>query len=105
MEIQPPIVVMKYGDPVSVNCTASGDHFGIGWEAAEGSVDRTEDVQFITWRLETLTEWDIRPKCYGEFLIAPNNYSQCDERLNITVYSKFSPHRAELESHYTVYLI
>ncbi|XP_061079153.1 vascular cell adhesion protein 1-like isoform X2 [Conger conger] len=84
--IQPPRVVVRHGDPVSVNCTISGDHDGIGWEASEGSVDRVEGVQFVTWGLETLTEWDIRPKCYGDFLIAPNTYSECDKRLNITVY-------------------
>ncbi|XP_061080635.1 intercellular adhesion molecule 5 isoform X4 [Conger conger] len=84
--IQPPRVVVRHGDPVSVNCTISGDHDGMGWEASEGSVDKTEGVQFLTWGLETLTEWDIRPKCFGDFRIAPNTYSECDKRLNITVY-------------------
>ncbi|KAJ8254025.1 hypothetical protein COCON_G00206370 [Conger conger] len=80
--LEPSTVVVRHGDPVSVNCTVSGDHEGIGWEASEGSVDRVEGVQFVTWGLETLTEWDIRPKCFGDFLI----HSACDMSLNITVY-------------------
>ncbi|XP_035253453.1 hemicentin-1-like isoform X2 [Anguilla anguilla] len=83
--IQPSTVVVRYGDPVSVNCTVSGDHEGIRWEASEESVDMMPDVQFVTWRLETLTDWETRPKCFGEFLINAE-LSQCDKKLNITVY-------------------
>ncbi|XP_064170254.1 intercellular adhesion molecule 5 isoform X10 [Anguilla rostrata] len=83
--IQPFTVVVRYGDPVSVNCTVSGTHEGIGWEASEGTVDMVTEVQFVTWRLETLTDWEISPKCFGNFLINAE-HDQCDKKLNITVY-------------------
>ncbi|XP_064170250.1 intercellular adhesion molecule 5 isoform X6 [Anguilla rostrata] len=84
--IQPSTVVVRYGDPVSVNCTVPGDHEGIGWEASEGSVDMVSDSQFVTWSLETLTDWEIRPKCYANFQTGPGFVFQCDTKLNITVY-------------------
>ncbi|KAG5832799.1 hypothetical protein ANANG_G00294970 [Anguilla anguilla] len=83
--IQPSTVVVRYGDPVSVNCTVPGDHEGIGWETSEGTVDMVSDGQFVTWSLESLTDWETRPKCFGNFLINAE-HDQCDKKLNITVY-------------------
>ncbi|XP_064170240.1 hemicentin-1-like isoform X2 [Anguilla rostrata] len=84
--IQPSTVVVRYGDPVSVNCTISGDHEGIGWEASEGSVDMVSDVQFVSWSLETLTDWETRPKCFANFQTGPDYLFQCEKKLKITVY-------------------
>ncbi|KAJ8369811.1 hypothetical protein SKAU_G00098390 [Synaphobranchus kaupii] len=83
--IQPTTVVVRRGDPVSVNCTVSGDHVGIGWEASEGSVDMVTDVQFITWSLDKLTEWNIRPRCFGNFLNGTQPF-QCEEVLRLIQY-------------------
>ncbi|XP_035253442.1 hemicentin-1-like isoform X2 [Anguilla anguilla] len=85
LKMEPSTVVVRYGDPVSVNCTVSGFHDGIGWEASEGSVDMVEDVQFVTWILETLTDWEIRPRCFGNFLFYADHFN-CFEVLSITVY-------------------
>ncbi|KAG5832818.1 hypothetical protein ANANG_G00295190 [Anguilla anguilla] len=85
LKMEPSTVVVRYGDPVLVNCTVSGVHEGIGWEASEGSVDMMPDVKFVTWSLETLTGWEISPKCYGNFLTKAGP-DQCGKRLNITVY-------------------
>ncbi|KAI1884282.1 hypothetical protein AGOR_G00224830 [Albula goreensis] len=82
IQIQPDTVVVRYGDPASANCTVSEDHTGIGWEASEGSVDREQDVQFITWTFENLTDWEIQPKCYGNFMI----YGQCEKELKVIMY-------------------
>ncbi|KAI1884295.1 hypothetical protein AGOR_G00224960 [Albula goreensis] len=83
--IQPNTVVVRYGDPVSVNCTVSEDHMGIGWEASEGSVDMEQDVQFIPWSLEHLTDWKIQPKCFGNFIINTKP-DQCEKELKVIVY-------------------
>ncbi|KAJ8345603.1 hypothetical protein SKAU_G00297960 [Synaphobranchus kaupii] len=85
IQFHPASVVVRHGDPVLVNCTVTGDHIGIGWEASEGSVGTVTDVQFVTWRLDHVTEWDIRPRCYMNYLIG-KNYSQQDEKLRITLY-------------------
>ncbi|MFT7819459.1 intercellular adhesion molecule 3-like, partial [Arapaima gigas] len=39
-EVNPPSVVVRYGDPVTVNCTVSTDHLGMGWVAPQNPVDR-----------------------------------------------------------------
>ncbi|XP_061080930.1 probable oxidoreductase PXDNL [Conger conger] len=79
--IQPSTVVVRHGDLVLVNCTTSRNHDGIGWEASERPVSTVDGVQFVTWHLETLTDWEIGPRCFGDF-----SDSTCNKQLNITVY-------------------
>uniref|UniRef100_A0A3B3T2T5 Intercellular adhesion molecule 1-like n=1 Tax=Paramormyrops kingsleyae TaxID=1676925 RepID=A0A3B3T2T5_9TELE len=81
LELHPPRVVVRHGDPVSVNCTVSTDHSSMGWAAPVDEVPNTPDVQFVTWRVESLTIWDLRPLCY-----ANRPGKQCMERLSVTVY-------------------
>ncbi|TSO47183.1 Vascular cell adhesion protein 1 [Bagarius yarrelli] len=52
----------------------------MGWEASQGSVRMQKNVQFITWSVEKLKEWDIRPMCFI------NANRQEMELLKITVY-------------------
>nr|XP_023677762.1 intercellular adhesion molecule 1-like [Paramormyrops kingsleyae] len=82
LELHPPRVVVRHGDPVSVNCTVSRDHRGMGWAASVDDVPITPGVQFLTWRVESLTIWDLGPLCYAN---RPGK-SQCKERLSVTVY-------------------
>ncbi|XP_030646269.1 intercellular adhesion molecule 1-like [Chanos chanos] len=64
LELNPPKVVVRFGDPVSVNCSTSTEHYGIGWEATVGIEDMREDVNVITWTVPELTDWVIEPICY-----------------------------------------
>ncbi|XP_072560758.1 vascular cell adhesion protein 1-like [Paramormyrops kingsleyae] len=82
LELHPPRVVVRHGDPVSVNCTVSTDHSGMGWAAPVDEVPITPGVQFLTWRVESLTIWDLKPLCYAN---RPGK-AQCKERLSVTVY-------------------
>ncbi|KAJ8369812.1 hypothetical protein SKAU_G00098400 [Synaphobranchus kaupii] len=86
LEIQPSTVVVRHADPVSVNCTVAGDHVGIGWEASEGSVDMVTDVQFVTWNLETVTDWEMTPRCFGNFPTEAGPPLQCEKNIIITLY-------------------
>ncbi|KAJ8251341.1 hypothetical protein GJAV_G00220300 [Gymnothorax javanicus] len=87
IKLEPSTVLVRYGDPVSVNCTVSEeDHNGIGWEASEGSVDLVQDVENVIWKLDNLTDWNIEPRCFGNFPAETGPPSQCVEKLNITVY-------------------
>ncbi|KAJ8345602.1 hypothetical protein SKAU_G00297950 [Synaphobranchus kaupii] len=86
IKIEPSTVVVRHGDPVLVNCTVSGDHLGIGWEASEGSVDMVTDVQFVTWSLETVTDWEMAPRCFGNFPTEAGPPLQCEEKINIALY-------------------
>ncbi|XP_060945577.1 hemicentin-1-like [Limanda limanda] len=83
VELSPPRVVVRYGDPVSVNCsTTVGQHHGMGWEAKQGGRS-LEMVKHLTWTVENLTEWNIAPKCY----INRQNDPQCYTKLNIVLYT------------------
>nr|XP_046188007.1 vascular cell adhesion protein 1-like [Oncorhynchus gorbuscha] len=65
LELNPPRVVVRYGDSVSVNCsTSSTDHEGMGWEATFGGTSLEQDVNVVTWTVDNLTDWTIEPKCY-----------------------------------------
>ncbi|XP_062842366.1 intercellular adhesion molecule 5 [Trichomycterus rosablanca] len=82
LQIEPDSVVVEHGSSVSVNCSTNLKHQGMGWEATQGSVPLTEHVQLITWKLESLQDWNIKPICYANFL----NDKQVESELNITVY-------------------
>nr|XP_015204689.1 PREDICTED: intercellular adhesion molecule 2-like [Lepisosteus oculatus] len=83
VEISPQRAVVKYGDPVTVNCTATQIPRGMGWEATVGSTGMKADVQSVTWNVSSLTDWTAEPKCYGNFLTEPK---QCRKNLNISLY-------------------
>uniref|UniRef100_A0AAR2K4T8 Ig-like domain-containing protein n=1 Tax=Pygocentrus nattereri TaxID=42514 RepID=A0AAR2K4T8_PYGNA len=82
LTLQPPKVVVKYGDKASANCSTTTDHIGMGWEASQGPVDMKDDVQLITWSVDSLVEWGIKPFCF----MNPNPDKQCKVHLNVTIY-------------------
>ncbi|XP_031642950.1 intercellular adhesion molecule 1-like isoform X6 [Oncorhynchus kisutch] len=82
VELNPPRVVVRYGDSVSVNCTTSTDPEGMGWEVTFGGIGLQENVNFVTWTVGSLMDWTIEPKCY----INPQNGSQCTEILPVILY-------------------
>nr|XP_004552193.1 hemicentin-1 isoform X1 [Maylandia zebra] len=80
IELSPSSVVVRYGDPVSVNCTATVSHDGMGWEASVGGIGITE-VNHLPWNVESLTVWGISALCFI------NTNEQCQKNLNIVVYT------------------
>ncbi|XP_053084660.1 uncharacterized protein LOC128317289 [Pangasianodon hypophthalmus] len=80
IKLQPVKLAVEFGASASANCSTTINHHGMGWEASEGAVDMVDDVQFITWRVESLTHWDIKPFCYI------NANEQCELTLQVTVY-------------------
>ncbi|KAJ7992520.1 hypothetical protein DPEC_G00279530 [Dallia pectoralis] len=65
LEFNPPSVVVKYGDPVSVLCSTSHPKpNGMGWEATIGGVSFQPDVSSVTWTVDKLEDWTIEPMCY-----------------------------------------
>ncbi|XDV12573.1 hypothetical protein PO909_001206, partial [Leuciscus waleckii] len=80
VQLNPQRVVVKYGGPVSVDCSTSVPRKGMGWEASEGPVPMTTD-RLITWRVSELREWDIEPSCYIHY-----NKTQCTVNLPVTIY-------------------
>ncbi|XP_071241859.1 intercellular adhesion molecule 2-like [Salvelinus alpinus] len=83
LELNPPRVVVRYGDSVSVNCsTSSTDHEGMGWEATFGGTGFEQDVNVVTWTVEVLTDWTIEPKCH----ITLNDGEQPSKVLPVILY-------------------
>ncbi|XP_048047543.1 intercellular adhesion molecule 1 [Megalobrama amblycephala] len=81
LQLNPQRVFVRYGGSVSVNCSTSIPHDGMGWEASEGAVPMSRD-NLITWRVSNLREWDIEPFCY----INPKDGDQCASYLSVTIY-------------------
>ncbi|XP_053531498.1 hemicentin-1 isoform X2 [Ictalurus punctatus] len=81
IKIQPVKLVVEFGDSVSANCSTTITHEGMGWEASDGGVDMMQMVQNITWRVESLTHWDMKPICYINV-----NSVQCELGPSVTVY-------------------
>ncbi|XP_036421454.1 intercellular adhesion molecule 5 [Colossoma macropomum] len=92
LTLQPPEVVAEYGASASANCSTSVDHMGIGWEASQGPVDMKDDVQLITWSVDTLVEWGIKPFCF----MNPNPEKQCKVDLHVTIYK--TPDRVSIST-------
>lgn len=80
--------MLKYGDPVSVNCSTSERmHEGMGWEASYGGTS-LEMVNQLTWSLEHLTEWSVSPACFINYTPINGTLDQCTKDLKVVVYSK-----------------
>lgn len=80
--LTPAEIVVKFGDPASVNCsTSTPDADFIGWEATLGGTGASRPP-VVTWRVEKLTQWTIEPKC---FLTKTNN-EQCTVMPAVTIY-------------------
>ena len=84
LTIHPERVVVKYGDFVEVNCSASGPHDGMGWEATVGNKPIEEDIHLITWTVEELTDWDVEAQCFINL-----EDEQCIKTLTVVMYSKY----------------
>ncbi|KAI5620888.1 intercellular adhesion molecule 5 precursor [Silurus asotus] len=80
IKIQPDKLVVEFGASASANCSITTTHHGMGWEASQGAVDMVDNVQSLTWKVETLTHWYIKPLCY----VITDNQWQLE--LQVTVY-------------------
>ncbi|KAF7666002.1 hypothetical protein LDENG_00122250 [Lucifuga dentata] len=83
IQLSPPRVVVRYGDPVFVNCTSSVTQpEGMGWESSYGGTGLKEHATSVSWEVESLKDWEIAPKCF----INLQDDTQCIEELPVTVY-------------------
>ncbi|MBN3297628.1 HMCN1 protein, partial [Amia calva] len=83
LKINPARVVVKHGDSVSVNCTATRTTRGMGWEATVGSTGIKIGPQSVLWNVSSLTDWTTEPRCFVNFETEPK---QCEKKLNISLY-------------------
>ncbi|XP_071000050.1 vascular cell adhesion protein 1-like [Oncorhynchus clarkii lewisi] len=80
--VSPAGLVVKYGAPASANCT-SDTVTSMGWEPSlgESPLFGTE-VKELTWRVDSLTDWNIKPQCFEISEVG----GQCARVLKVTVY-------------------
>ncbi|KAI5091537.1 intercellular adhesion molecule 5 precursor [Silurus meridionalis] len=84
LQLDPPSIVVRFGDPASVNCNTNVTHFGMGWESSLDGVDMMAGVQSIDWTVKNISHWDLKPLCF--ILENGNVDDQCNTVLNITIY-------------------
>ncbi|KAM8824676.1 vascular cell adhesion protein 1-like isoform 3-T3 [Synchiropus picturatus] len=83
VEIQPSSIVVKFGDPVSVNCTTTSPRRkNMGWESPQGSTE-PEPVSSVLLEIKKLENWLLAPKCFINLASPP---FQCYKDLQVTVY-------------------
>ncbi|KAM3598873.1 uncharacterized protein V6R79_023733 [Siganus canaliculatus] len=86
IELSPLHIVVKHGDPVSINCSTSESLFeGIGWEAKQGGTG-VEPSNHSTWHVDSLTEWTISPKCFIT-PIPESSFEQCTRKPEVILYT------------------
>ncbi|XP_034749404.1 intercellular adhesion molecule 5 [Etheostoma cragini] len=78
--VTPAEMVVRFGDPASVNCSTDADVQQIGWEAPVGATSGPGPA--VIWKIEKLEDWQITLLC---FINLKDNY-QCSKKLTITLY-------------------
>ncbi|XP_030592530.1 intercellular adhesion molecule 1-like [Archocentrus centrarchus] len=82
LTLTPSEIVVRFGDPVSINCSTSATYVvGMGWEAPFGGTG-FEPPPAVIWRVEKVEEWTPSPSCYATL----DDHSQCLVSPVITVY-------------------
>ncbi|XP_077352432.1 vascular cell adhesion protein 1-like isoform X2 [Festucalex cinctus] len=86
IDLSPPRVAVRYGDPVLINCSTSDPLYkGMGWEAPLGGKSLML-VHHLTWSVDALTAWNISPACFLS-PVAKSGRAQCSKKPSVVVYT------------------
>ncbi|XP_061556931.1 basement membrane-specific heparan sulfate proteoglycan core protein-like [Phycodurus eques] len=86
IELNPSGVAVRYGDPVSINCSTSDPMYkGMGWEAPQGDTG-LKLVHHLTWSVDALKAWNISPMCFLSPVLKSGR-QQCSKKPNVVVYT------------------
>ncbi|RVE69670.1 hypothetical protein OJAV_G00080330 [Oryzias javanicus] len=81
--ISPQQSVVKFGDPFTATCNASGsDIQGMGWESPYFGTSFINDISSLPLKIDKVEVWKIDSMCYA----APSDGEQCVTNLKVTVY-------------------
>lgn len=83
LKLDPSELVIRYGDPVTVNCSYVTDYAELNWILATDYVFH-RDNQTVTWQMFSLTDWEIEPQCNIKV-----DDLECNKTLPLTIYSKY----------------
>ncbi len=82
--LEPAEIVVRFGDPASVNCSTSAtDVVKMGWEATVGGTG-FENTSAVTWTVGKLEDWTIKPTCFVTL-----DDKQCTREAAVTLYSEY----------------
>ncbi|XP_010775768.1 cell adhesion molecule 3-like isoform X1 [Notothenia coriiceps] len=84
IEFSPPNVVVRFGDPFSLNCSSTSNQIdSMGWEAIYGTGTGIQfGVSSVALKIDSVKDWQMEPQCFVNL----ENGVQCSETLNFTVY-------------------
>ncbi|XP_018538007.1 intercellular adhesion molecule 3 [Lates calcarifer] len=84
LKISPSTVVVRFEDPVTVNCSVPPTGLlALGWEVPNSMETPLFTMgRFLVWSVDRMTEWNIKPKCYA--LVEQGG--QCHIELLVIVY-------------------
>ena len=84
--IDPPHLLVLYGDPAWANCSTTDQPSMMGWESPVGSISGA-GITHLIWTLQSVTTWTVggRTQCYT----ISDSGSSCTSNLNITIYSEW----------------
>ncbi|XP_024127277.1 cell adhesion molecule 3 [Oryzias melastigma] len=81
--ISPQQSVVKFGDPFTATCNASGSEIeGMGWESPHFGKSLTEGISSLPLQIDKVEVWKIDLMCYA----TPSDGDQCTTDLEVTVY-------------------
>ncbi|KAJ0033119.1 hypothetical protein NQD34_000226 [Periophthalmus magnuspinnatus] len=79
LRVEPPELVVRFGDPVSVNCSTSQFTL-LGWVDVPTVTTEVQHASLL-WTEESLGTWSVEPVCY-----AITEVGQCQMKVPVTVY-------------------
>lgn len=82
--LSPAEVVVRFGDPLSINCrTSAADVKQVDFNVPFGG-KQTDQPFSVTWVVEEVKEWVVEAQCFATL-----ESNQCVEMPRITVYSEY----------------
>ncbi|KAG5278364.1 hypothetical protein AALO_G00098150 [Alosa alosa] len=81
--VDPPGLVVKYGDPATATCRTPYDMDVIGWNATVGAASE-ENTQQLVWTVPSVTDWSLGRGI--TCVTSSMEHGQCQTHLPITIY-------------------
>lgn len=93
VQISPPTVVVRFGDPLRIICSSTSDQIeSIGLESMYGG-EKTAGVSSVVLNITSVEHWEVLVICFLNRV----KVGQCSENFPVTVYSKYIQGRVDFD--------